>query len=81
MPLDMTHTELRMYGAAQVGVRNLRFSGRIRITLSGLMNQVPIVSIAKVRSQGSVRIQRSVRSSCREAPFAAGPKLGSQCAT
>ena len=38
-----------------MGVVNLRFSGRIRIVLSGLIDQIPLVSIAKVRPRGAAR--------------------------
>ena len=32
----------------QVGVVNLEFSGRVRITLTGLMDSIPVVSLAQV---------------------------------
>ena len=39
---------LRACGVAmQVGVMDLQFSGRVRITLTGLMNRVPVVSAAQ----------------------------------
>ncbi len=39
---------IALSNAVQVGVMDLQFSGRVRITLTGLMNRIPVVSAAQV---------------------------------